>query len=58
MYKKIIIYSFFVFIFMNTNNAYSTEDIPNIVGTWIGENKTVSEPVSYTHLTLPTKRIV
>ncbi len=43
MYKKIIIYSFFVFIFMNTNNAYSTEDIPNIVGTWIGENKTVSE---------------
>ena len=28
---------------MNTNNAYSAEDIPNIVGTWIGENKTVSE---------------
>ena len=28
---------------MNTNNAYSSEDIPNIVGTWIGENKTISE---------------
>ena len=43
MYIKIIVYSFFAFIFMNTNNAYSAEDIPNIVGTWIGENKTVSE---------------
>ena len=43
MYIKIIVYSFFAFIFMNTNYAYSTEDIPNIVGTWIGENKTVSE---------------
>ena len=43
MYIKIIIYSFFAFIFMNTNNAHSTEDIPNIVGTWIGENKTISE---------------
>ena len=28
---------------MNTNNAYSTDDIPNIVGTWIGKNKTISE---------------
>ena len=43
MYIKIIVYSFFAFIFMNTNYAYSTEDIPNIVGTWIGENKTLSE---------------
>tara|TARA_B100001287_G_C22467213_1_gene427902 strand:- start:252 stop:599 length:348 start_codon:yes stop_codon:yes gene_type:complete len=28
---------------MNTNNAYSSEEIPNIVGTWIGKNKTISE---------------
>ena len=28
---------------MNINNAYSSEDIPNIIGTWIGENKTISE---------------
>ena len=43
MYIKIIIYSFFAFIFLNTSNAYSTEDIPNIIGTWIGINKTISE---------------
>ena len=43
MYIKIIVYSFFAFIFMNTNYAYSTEHIPTIVGTWVGENKTVSE---------------
>ena len=43
MYIKIIIYSFFAFLFMNANSAISSEDIPNIVGTWIGENKTISE---------------
>ena len=43
MYTKIIIYSFLAFVFMNANKAYSSEDIPNIVGTWIGENKTISE---------------
>ena len=43
MYIKLIIYSFCVIIFMNTNNAFSSEEIPNIVGTWIGENKTISE---------------
>ena len=43
MYIKIIIYSFFAFILMNFNNAKSSDDIPNIVGTWIGENKTISE---------------
>jgi len=43
MHIKIIIYSFFAFTFLNTNNAYSTEDIPNIIGTWIGINKTISE---------------
>ena len=43
MHIKIIIYSFFAFIFLNTSNAYSTEDIPNIIGTWIGINKTISE---------------
>ena len=43
MYLKIIIYSFFALVFMNTNHANSSDDIPNIVGTWIGENKTISE---------------
>ena len=43
MHIKIIIYSFFAFIFINTNNANSPEDIPNIIGTSIGENKTISE---------------
>ena len=43
MYIKIVIISFFAFIFLNTDNAHSSEDIPNIVGTWIGENKTISE---------------
>ena len=43
MYIKIIIYSFFAFIFFNSNNAFTSEDIPNIVGTWIGVNKTISE---------------
>ena len=43
MYLKIIIISFFAFISIDTDNAYSSEDIPNIVGTWIGENKTLSE---------------
>ena len=43
MYKKIITYSFLAFIFMNIPKAHSSEDIPNIIGTWIGENKTISE---------------
>ena len=43
MYLKIIIYSFFALVLMNTYHAYSSDDIPNIVGTWIGENKTISE---------------
>ena len=28
---------------MNAYKVSSSEDIPNIVGTWIGENKTISE---------------
>ena len=43
MYTKIIFYSFLAFVFMNTDKAFSSDDIPNIVGTWIGENKTISE---------------
>ena len=43
MYKKIITYSFLAFIFMNIPKVHSSEDIPNIIGTWIGENKTISE---------------
>ena len=43
MYIKIIIYSLLALVYINTNKALSSEDIPNIVGTWIGENKTISE---------------
>ena len=43
MYLKIFIYSFFSFAFLSFNNASSSEKVPNIVGTWIGENKTISE---------------
>ena len=43
MYTKIIIYSLLALVYLNTNKAFSSEDIPNIVGTWIGENKTISE---------------
>ena len=43
MYTKIIFYSFFAFVFMNADKALSSDDIPNIVGTWTGENKTISE---------------
>ena len=43
MYFKLFIYSFFSFTLMNFSNALSSEKIPNIIGTWIGENKTISE---------------
>ena len=43
MYLKIFIYYFFSFIVISFNNASSSEKIPNITGTWIGENKTISE---------------
>ena len=43
MYTKIIIYSLLALVYINTNKAFSSEDIPNIVGTWIGVNKTISE---------------
>ena len=43
MYTKIIFFFFFAFVFMNADKAFSSDDIPNIVGTWIGENKTISE---------------
>ena len=43
MYIKIITISFFAYIFLNINNAHSSEGVPNIVGTWVGENKTISE---------------
>ena len=43
MYFKLLIYSFFSFSVINFYDALSSEKIPNIVGTWIGENKTISE---------------
>lgn len=39
--------SFIIFIFlisiMSLNNSYSSDHVPNLVGTWVGENKTLSE---------------
>lgn len=28
---------------MSLNNSYSSDHVPNLVGTWVGENKTLSE---------------
>ncbi len=43
MVLKIMIYFFFSFIFFICKTSYADNHIPNIVGTWIGENKTISE---------------
>ncbi len=43
MNLKIMIYSFFCFFLLHNQNTLSSEKIPNIIGTWIGENKTISE---------------
>ena len=34
---------FLFFSFISLNLAYAKDHIPNIIGTWIGENKTISE---------------
>ena len=31
------------FIFISVNSVSANESVPNIVGTWLGENKTISE---------------
>ena len=38
-----MIYFFFFFFVISMDNAFSSDRIPNIIGTWIGENKTLSE---------------
>ena len=43
MFLKIMIYFFLCYTFTNLEIAFSSDKIPNIVGTWIGENKTLSE---------------
>ena len=44
---KFFIYTIFiVFIFFNSPSI-SSENIPNLVGTWVGVNKTVSEDRGY-----------
>ena len=43
MKLKIMIYSFFCFFLLSNQNSFSSEKIPNMVGTWVGENKTISE---------------
>ena len=40
---KIMIYFFFCYMVISMDNAFSSDRIPNIIGTWIGENKTLSE---------------
>ncbi len=43
MFLKYIIYLFLIFSFAELNLAHSSDNIPNIIGTWTGENKTISE---------------
>ena len=38
-----MIYFFFCYMVISIDNAFSSDRIPNIIGTWIGENKTLSE---------------
>ncbi len=38
-----LIYFFFSFLFFNNGVVYGNDEIPNIVGTWVGKNKTISE---------------
>ena len=43
MFLKNLIYLFLFISFVKFNLAHSSEKIPNIIGTWTGENKTISE---------------
>ena len=42
MTLKILYYLFFSFVFY-VNPSHAKDQIPNIVGTWIGKNDTISE---------------
>ena len=39
----ILIYFFLSFLFLSTGDVRANEKVPNIVGTWVGKNKTISE---------------
>ena len=43
MHIKIFIYTLTILGLFNFYPANSSEKVPNIVGTWVGENKTLSE---------------
>ena len=43
MFLKNFIYLFLFISFVKMNSAHSSENIPNIIGTWTGINKTISE---------------
>ena len=43
MFLKNFIYLFLFISFVKLNSAHSSENIPNIIGTWTGINKTISE---------------
>ena len=43
MFLKNFIYLFLFISFVKINSAHSSENIPNIIGTWTGINKTISE---------------
>ena len=43
MLLKTLLYSFFFIIIANLNQVSANDHVPNLVGTWIGENKTISE---------------
>ena len=41
--KLKILINIFIFISLSYSFSYSADHVPNLVGTWIGENETLSE---------------
>ena len=44
---RLFIYSILTMFFFSTSLSLASENIPNLVGTWIGINKTISEDRGY-----------
>ena len=47
MYKYLNVLIFAIFISLNSNAYTSESQIPNLVGTWVGINNTLSEQRGY-----------
>ena len=44
---KFLIHIIFTVLFFSSSHTIASNDIPNLVGTWIGINKTISEQRGY-----------